>query len=359
MIPYLFLFLLASFLFFIPSDKKPGIGFYIFLIATILFAGLRDMIGGYDVYIYGELYEATPAQILAFSNFELGFRWFYVFLRQLSSDRYFMFFVCAVLIMVTHFFTVKKHSPILYFSLFILFCKFFLMSFVYLRQGIAMGIVWYSISYILKKDLLRFLVLVGLAYLFHKSALIFVPIYFLANLRFTHLNMLVIAVVAILISLSPLTEFFMQFIVENTDNEKIEIYAAKSGEINVLYLIEALLLIFLLLKFRDTFYKTPKETLLLNGLFFYILINIIALTNASFVRFGWYYFIFLVLAFPYFYMHIKPIPLKKIFKRAVYVYYSLLFFRLLLVYDDGDFMPYKTIFQDFNRNSQWEFMDKR
>jgi hypothetical protein len=359
MIPYVLLFLLASFLFFIPSNEKPGIGFYVFLIVAILFSGLRDMIGGYDVYIYAEVYEIPTSQIMKFPTFEIGFRWFYYLLRQISDNRYFMFFICAVLIMASHFFTVKKHSPIIYFSLFILFCKFFLMSFVYLRQGIAMGIIWFSIGYILKKDFLRFGFLIILAFLFHKSAIIFLPIYFIANIKFNQLNMFVVTLCALVISVSPLTSFFMTLISDNIDNDRIAVYVSKSGGINIFYLIEAVLLIYLLLKFRTQFYKTQKGTLILNGLFLYILINIMSLTNASFVRFGWFYFIFLVLAIPYIYNFIKQIEIKKVFKLGVYVYYSLLFFRLLIVYDDGDFMPYKSIFQEFNRNSQWEFMDKR
>ncbi|NJM78915.1 MAG: hypothetical protein HC854_03475 [Flavobacterium sp.] len=67
-----------------------------------------------------------------------------------------MFFACAAIIMLFHFYTVKKYSSIVYFSLFILFCKFFLMSFVYLRQGIAMGVIWFSIRYVLKADFIRF-----------------------------------------------------------------------------------------------------------------------------------------------------------------------------------------------------------
>jgi hypothetical protein len=233
------------------------------------------------------------------------------------------------------------------------------MSFVYLRQGIAMGIIWFSIGYILKKDFLRFGFLIILAFLFHKSAIIFLPIYFIANIKFNQLNMFVVTLCALVISVSPLTSFFMTLISDNIDNDRIAVYVSKSGGINIFYLIEAVLLIYLLLKFRTQFYKTQKGTLILNGLFLYILINIMSLTNASFVRFGWFYFIFLVLAIPYIYNFIKQIEIKKVFKLGVYVYYSLLFFRLLIVYDDGDFMPYKSIFQEFNRNSQWEFMDKR
>ena len=59
------------------------------------------------------------------------------------------------------------------------------------------------------------------------------------------------------------------------------------------------------------------------------------------------------------YTIIKEQQLKSLFRNLVFVYYALVFFRLLIVYDDGDFMPYKSIFQDFNRNSQWEYMDDR
>ncbi|NJM78914.1 MAG: hypothetical protein HC854_03470 [Flavobacterium sp.] len=79
MIPYILLFLLASFLFFIPSDKKTQLGYYIFLIVVILFSGFRDMIGGYDVYIYAEVYEVPLDQLMQFSTFEIGFRWYIFF----------------------------------------------------------------------------------------------------------------------------------------------------------------------------------------------------------------------------------------------------------------------------------------
>ena len=359
MIPYILLFSFASFLYFIPSDRKSEIGYYLFLIVTILFSGLRDMIGGYDVYIYAEVYESAIKQMIEFSAFEIGFRWLYYFLRLFSENRFFMFFVCALIIMSTHFYSVKKNSNLVYFSLFILFCKFFLMSFVYLRQGIAMGIVWLSISYILKRDFKRFILILLLAFLIHKSSIIFLPIYFIATKKLNQLNMFVIAIAALIISITPLMSYFMTFISESVDNEKVKVYVSKSGGINLFYLLESLLLIYLILKFSVQFYLSNKGIMILNGLYLYVLINIIALTNASFIRFGWYYFIFLVLALPQIFYFIKQLEIRKLFKAGIYLYYSLLFFRLLIVYDDGDFMPYKTIFQDFDRNSQWEFMDNR
>jgi len=359
MLSYLIIFLFATILFFQENERKVSAGFYILLAVLICFSGFRDMIGGYDVYVYAQVYEAPKERIALYEGFEVGFRTYYLFLRNISDSRFFMFFVTATIMMSLHFFAIKKHSPIIYFSVFILFCKFFLMSFVYLRQGIAMGIIWFSLPYILNRNYLKFTALALLAFFFHKSCVIFFPMYFLARVQIKNINMLIIAVFSLFISVSPLSGALLGAIAETSGDEKASIYVSNSGDVNIFYFIEVLLLIYLLLKFRDDFYKTKFGTLIVNGLFGYILVNIISLTNGSFIRFGWYYFFFLILALPSIYNFIQDKNSKKLFKGLVYIYYSFIFFRLLIVYDDGDFMPYKSIFQDFNRNSRWEFMETK
>lgn len=359
MIPYILLFIFTSFLYFQSSLKKVSIGFYLLLFGVIFISGLRDMIGGYDVYVYAEVYESPSAFIIGFKPFEIGFRLYYLFLRIFSTDRYFMFFITAIIITTFHFFAIKKHSTILYFSIFLIFCKFFLMSFVYLRQGIAMGIIWFSFPYIINRNYLKFSLIVFVAFLFHKSAVIFIPIYFLASIKFENLKMFLIAVVAIIISVSPLSAILLGALAESSGDEKANIYVSLSSDVNIFYFIEVILLIILVLKFRLEFYKTKYGTLVINGLFGYIILNIMSLTNASFIRFGWYYFFFLILALPCIYNFIQDKKSKGLFKLAVFVYYSFIFFRLLIIYDDGDFMPYKSIFEDFNRNSRWENFEYR
>ena len=163
---------------------------------------------------------------------------------------------------------------------------------------------------------------------------------------------------AFVFSISPFSSIFLELLAENAD-EKVGVYIEKSGGMNLFYLIECMILIYLMLKFRADFYKTKFTTLIINGLFSYILVNIMALTNASFLRFGWYYFIFLVFALPYIYTFIKDRRFRANYKMLIFIYYSALFIRLLISFDDGDFMPYKTIFQDFKRNSQWDSMEYR
>lgn len=133
MLPYLFLFLLSlSLIFFDRQNKEPNyFWFYVFLVITSIISGLRDMIGGYDIFIYGQVYEAPVDGIMRYKPFEIGYKLYNILLKKINNDRQFLYFVSAFLISFLHFRVLKKYSPLLYFSLFILFCKFFLMSFVY------------------------------------------------------------------------------------------------------------------------------------------------------------------------------------------------------------------------------------
>ena len=83
------------------------------------------------------------------------------------------------------------------------------------------------------------------------------------------------------------------------------------------------------------------------------------MTNATFIRLAWYYFFFVIIALPYMFIFARTNFNRLTFKSFIYIYYSLVFFRLLLVYDGGDFMPYKSIFQDFDREGRWEYMEYR
>lgn len=359
MLVYLFIFLFAVFIYFKQQEQNNFFLFYVFAFFYVCISGFRDMIGGSDVYIYGEVYEVPMIQLFTFDNFEKGFLLYYALLKQISDNRYFLFIITALIMALLHFRAIKRYSPLVYFSLFIFFCKFFLMSFIYLRQGLAMGILWLTLPYIKEKKYFKFFVLIFIAYFFHRSAIIFSPIIFFANYKFKNFQFFLIILVLIIIVISPLGNVLNSFFSDQLESEKLNAYVSRGIGFNYFYLIEVLLLTVLALKYRDQFYSKKESTIVFNGLIGYIFVTIIGLTNATFVRFSWYYFIFLVLALPYMYNYISDIKQKRLFKNLVFLYFSLLFFNLLINFDAGDLMPYKSIFQDFSRNGRFDFMEYR
>ena len=339
------------------NPKKASLMFAAFVILSICVAGFRDMIGGFDVYVYSQVYESSILTIDNFQFFEPGFVIFYRILNYASSDRAFMFFVTSAIILGGHYYFFKKLSIWPYFTIFIFFCKFYLMSFVYLRQGIAMVLVLGAISFLVKKEYLKSILILTLASFFHRSVIVFVPFIFFAYYRFSYLQIIVLALLLAVLSLSGLGADMILEFSQSSDNNKLTQYALKSGTINYFYAIEGLLIVILTLNFRHKFYLNQKNVIYFNGILIYGLIIIFSITNATFIRFSWFYFPFLCLGFPLIFKFIKDVSLKKMFKNLIFVYYSLIFFKLLLTFDGGDFYPYKSIFQDFERNGRWEFME--
>lgn len=74
-----------------------------------------------------------------------------------------------------------------------------------LRQGIAMSICLFAIEACKKRNLFRFLILILLAFVFHRTCLVFLPVYFLYGLKFDGKTKIVMPIVAaVLLVISPL-----------------------------------------------------------------------------------------------------------------------------------------------------------
>jgi hypothetical protein len=359
MIEYLLLMSLAIILFFNPNSGKKKILNIVFICLAIFLAGFRDMIGGYDVYIYAEVYES----ILRFDNSNLSFEPFFIIyyeiLNFINGDRHFMFFITSLIILGSYFYFIKKLSVWFYFSLYIFFCKFYLIFFVYLRQGMAISFVLFSFYFLLKHKKIKAVLLAITAILFHKSAFIFLPFIFVANLKLSKIGIFFLVVLLCVFSFSPLGEVIFSSVGNSLGQVKYVNYAKSSAVLNFFYVFEGFSLLALISHYKEKFNFNIQYRIIFNGIIVYCLLVILGITNATLIRLSWYYFMFICLGLPIIYFFIHDIKLRKTFKIVIFVYYLFLFFRLLFLFDSGDFMPYKNIFQDFDRNGIWEFREYR
>ena len=63
MFPYLLVFIVAFILFFVLKDKRSDKYLIAYFLYVSLFVGFGDMIGGYDRYIYGEVFDAIAEEM--------------------------------------------------------------------------------------------------------------------------------------------------------------------------------------------------------------------------------------------------------------------------------------------------------
>ena len=113
-----------------------------------------------------------------------------------------------------------------------------------LRQSVAMAIILFSLKFIYDRKLLKFLLLVLLATLFHQSALVFLIVYPLYNLKVTKIHFLIIGISFFMCTVMPArVKQFIGFFVEDS---RFEDYL--EGRENM-YSLSGFLLLFIIFAF--------------------------------------------------------------------------------------------------------------
>lgn len=359
MLAYIIVFLLSASLFLFDSEGKNNWLFWLYVCTMIFIAGFRDMIGGFDVYIYGEVYEMNNLLMFLYPNFEFGFKAYYWVLKLISEKREFMFLISSAVFIGVHSVLLRKWSIAGAIAMFVFFSKFFLYSFVYVRQGIAMVVAFIAIKYLKDKKYRVFALFAVALFFFHKSAVVFAPIIFIAHRKFNNVQLVLLTVLILIVGMSPLGGGLFSVIADQTQNRKLLKYADEDQGVNFLYVMELFILTALALFFRKDFYKEDKTTVIFNGLLLYVYVITIGLTNATFIRLGWYYFIFMALALGYIFTYIRDKNMKMFFKFCVFFYFAIFYFRQLKVLTAGDLVPYKTIFETWDRNGDSEHYEYR
>lgn len=171
---YIILGSLSILTIYVPKKQKilPALIGAVFI---LLFQALRwrtgtDWLAYYNGFIYSIL---SPNE-----QFELGFIKLNQIIRYISdSYTVFLFVECGLNLLFIILFLNKfcQQNPILG------LIYFFVTSIFPIRYTLALSIVLYSYTYIYNKDLVKFCTLIIIAFLIHRSVIIFVPFYFLCR----------------------------------------------------------------------------------------------------------------------------------------------------------------------------------
>lgn len=367
MLVYLLLFLLTFFSIMFAdrllvsnrSMKKYAL-FILLILAFVV--GMRDMIGGYDVYVYGEFFDGLSLN--DFSNgvylhqllFERGYTLYCYLIHLFSDNRYIFFFVTSVVSYLLVFKSLKFCKTFILFSLFLFFCKYFLMSFVYVRQFLAMGVVWLAIPFIIKRKFWKFFLIVLLASTLHTSAIVFFPTYFICIKKLSKRILILGMMFSILLGLTSVIKYLFSFVGSESGLEKVVAYGStESNSINYFYLFESLLLGISIVKCRSNLYSNVDNICLTNVAYCYVCFSFLTMRDATILRLIWYFIIGFIYVIPKICYYLKnSMPF---IKPLVLLYFTLLFFRLLFLWDNGDMIPYKTFFQNESRNGRWEYLE--
>jgi hypothetical protein len=121
-----------------------------------------------------------------FSRTEVGFFMLSTLIKSLGFDVQCLFVVMQLLISfflwktLKYFTDYKLLALLIYFSL-----LFFHLDMNLMRQALAVSIFFYSLKYIAQKNLIKYILFIFFGFLFHWSIIIFLPLYFFINKRYS------------------------------------------------------------------------------------------------------------------------------------------------------------------------------
>ena len=189
MIHIILLGISSIFFAYISQYKKYEWGLKVSFILIFLFLALRydfgrDYMGYYRIFesaksysfiqlFDGTLYGEIGWLILCWMFKQFGFYVMVAFLALFSCLLYYRFFINYV----------PANFYWLAIFLYIFNPGLMLLHTTAMRQSISIALFLLSIEYIVKKDVIRYILIIGFASLFHKSALVLLPVYFLSFIK--------------------------------------------------------------------------------------------------------------------------------------------------------------------------------
>lgn len=337
---YIFLFSIELFFsYFLRTYKKIGnekclknfefLFFFILILFMTLFYGLRYNVGiDYMSYYNNAKFNLwNKPQHGTGELFEPGFRTLYFLGSFFELPSNTVFVLGGFLIYFFLFLGIKNYSESFPLSLFIFFATgLYFFSFNEFRQFIAVCIVFYGYRYCVEKKLLKWILIVLFAMLFHKSAFVVFPMYIIAKIRLSRKSFNIIILITLIFKKIGMFEILCLFlsIIPGHYSEYAETltYLSKSGGsglIGYLYLI--LLLLINNSKYRFYYFQSELLRPFVNILLFgSIFVNIFA-DIYMVVRLMEYFLITIVVVFPFYIKLSKQGMLSYIFSLSIIALY--------------------------------------
>lgn len=200
------------------------------------------------------------------------------------------------------------------------------------RQTIALSIILLAFPFILNRKLIKYLLCVGIAYMFHHSALVAIPLYFLLIDRITYKKrLLILLLIPIIFALrQSILHFALLYFYSD-----YSMYENESGSYATLLLYIAIWGVYAATRRSDNNRVANFcEMAALTG----IIIQMFVPLEPNIYRIGLYYQIFNLILLPLAINNIKSFSLKKIAYVSAFAFFFILYSKF--TYTDSGINPY-------------------
>lgn len=349
---YFSMVLVSVALFAYGAKRNYKIATFMGLTIPIAFASIRSYVGtdfGKYVIMYNEIVDMSFSDFLKQFNVEPTFYWFTQISNNITGSPLLYFTIMSVATLIFFYLGLLKFLPNnIVLGYFVLLMLVFPLTLNIVRQGVAMAIVFYAFSFIIERNFKKYLFWMIIATLFHYSAILLLPIYFLNRFikpeltnRTNQLRIIMLAIctailIPVCLAIVPYVPIFNKY------STYIDIGSMGS---NIQFYIKLVIIILISMLIRLS-YKNKNYTLML----FYALsmLELALLFSGFFVgmtrRVSIYLIPYSVLLVPMIIQTIPPGYIKTIGKLTVVLYVVAAFLMLYYFAGFNQIFPYQTIF---------------
>ena len=300
---YLLIFFIPvfSYLSFNPGRNQHSSFLFLFLLGLSLFVGFSDMFGGYDRYIYGEVFDNiadvttikgdySDSLLYNFYSSEIGYTLLNVLISFFTENRYIFILIVTLIIYTLLFVSIKKYTVNYPLATILFLGLWFFFTFTYLRQVLGATIVWLGIQYVIERKFWKFLMVFLIAFSMHNSAIIFFPLYFVPRRKCSPRLIVGIMLSLLILGLSPLPNSLFQVYESSSIVERHADYNA-SGGLRIPYILEAFFFLYLILKNYSDIPNDKSYIVLMNMALIFCGILLLFVRSENGGRLSWYYMI--------------------------------------------------------------------
>lgn len=361
MLPYILILIFAIIYYQLEQDNdeqsKAKLG--IFIAGLALFVGCSDMLGGYDRYIYGEVFDQIALWIKIGRNLEdtagyelfngeWGFLWFNRLMGYITLNRYIFILAITCLIYTLLYKSISQYCADYPFAVIFFLGLWFFFTFTYLRQVAAATIGWLSIKYIFDRKPFHFFALVVLAFGFHNSAIVLAPLYFIPQRKIPPSIVISGLALCLALGLSHVLGSFVAGSEMIIDDSRVgsNVSMITEGSFRVAYLIEAIFFISLIFWSYDIFDENDsKQMIMLNIGIMFCATLLLFVRSENGGRIAWFFMIGIISTFSY----ISAYSQTPFFRTGFIILCILLYLRILFAWGN-QISPYKSFFTNGHRN---------
>lgn len=215
------------------TTKEKKWNLIIALIPVFVLIGFKSENVGRDTYNYLNTMAAFGSEIdwgeEGKKTMEVGFQALIILLRKFTSNPQSLLITLGLLTSVSLYQFIRRTATNWCLALYFFICLgFFQFSMTGIRQTMAIDILLLSYPFIKNKKLILFMLVVGVAFLFHKSAVVFAPLFFISNMAINKKNTVLMVIVMtvlfffsedILLTTADVMDY--NYGIESTDNGNI------------------------------------------------------------------------------------------------------------------------------------------